>query len=200
MKIHIKEQLRKIGYPETTDMKAPSQLVKTKGALKKSKPTLNDNSTTWAPSYCEHVDKLFPDSPTPKSQKSQTNSNKGARISKPPPTSIPPKIPIVEEMPIPPKISFIEEMLVFMYKYIERIINIVGDGNCGYLAVSGLLGNGEDSHTLACHQLIQELKIHKDSYMRLYGEESKFEAVNEALVPWLGAYAPVSKWMRFLEI
>ncbi|XP_058783737.1 uncharacterized protein LOC131658463 [Vicia villosa] len=27
--------------------------------------------------------------------------------------------------------------------------------------------------------------------------EAKFESVNEALVSWLGAYAPTSKWMRF---
>ncbi|XP_058741061.1 uncharacterized protein LOC131613405 [Vicia villosa] len=78
MKLHIKEQLQKIGYPETTDMN--SQPVKTKGAPKKLKPTPNDNSTTRAPSYCEHVDKLFPDSSTPKSQKSPKSSNKGARI------------------------------------------------------------------------------------------------------------------------
>ncbi|XP_058726465.1 uncharacterized protein LOC131597818 [Vicia villosa] len=78
MKLHIKEQLQKIGYPETTDMN--SQPVKTKGAPKKLKPTPNDNSTTRAPSYCEHADKLFPDSSTPKSQKSPKSSNKGARI------------------------------------------------------------------------------------------------------------------------
>ncbi|XP_058784001.1 uncharacterized protein LOC131658755 [Vicia villosa] len=128
-------------------MKPPSQRVKIRGALKKLKPTLNDNSTTRAPSYCEHDNKLFPDSPTPKSQKSQKSSNKGAHISKPPPTPIPQKIPFIEEMPIPPKIPFIEEMLVFMHKYIKRIVNIEGDGSCGYRAVTTLLGDGEDSHT-----------------------------------------------------
>ncbi|XP_058747057.1 uncharacterized protein LOC131620051 [Vicia villosa] len=152
IKLHIKEQLRKIGYPKTTDMKPSSQLVKTKGAPKKLKPTSNDNSTTRAHSYCEHVDKLFPDSPTPKSQ---TSSNKEVFISKPPPTPIPPKIPIIEEMPIPAKITFIKEMQVFMHKYIERIVNVAGDGNCGYRTVSTLLGNGENSHTLVHHQLIQ---------------------------------------------
>lgn len=35
MKIHIKEQLRKIVNLKTTDMKSPSQPVKTKGAPKK---------------------------------------------------------------------------------------------------------------------------------------------------------------------
>ncbi|XP_058779086.1 uncharacterized protein LOC131653062 [Vicia villosa] len=200
LKLHIEEQLRKIGYPKTIDMKLPSQPVKTKGAPKKLKPTPNDNSTTRAPSYSEHVNKLFPDSPTPKSPKSQTSSNKGARISKPPPTPIPPKIPVTEEMPIPPKIPFINEMSVFMLPYIERIINVAGDVNCGYRTVSALLGNGEDSHTFLRHQLIKEFKTHKESYTRLYGEEVKFEAINEALVPWLGAYASVSKWMRFQEM
>ncbi|XP_058776233.1 uncharacterized protein LOC131650548 [Vicia villosa] len=66
MKLYIKEKLRRIGFPETTDMKLPSQPVKTKGAPKKVKSTPNDNSTTRSPSYCEHVDKLFPNSPTPK--------------------------------------------------------------------------------------------------------------------------------------
>ncbi|XP_058752067.1 uncharacterized protein LOC131625190 [Vicia villosa] len=146
------------------------------------------------------MDKLFSDSPTPKSQKSQTSLNKRARICKPPPAPIPLKIPIIEEMHILPKIPFIEEMSVFMQKYIEQIINGAGNGNCGYHAVSGLLGNGEDSHTLVRHQLNQVLKTHKDSYTLLYGEEAKFKAVNEALVPWLGAYAPVSKWMRFPEM
>ncbi|XP_058762138.1 uncharacterized protein LOC131635532 [Vicia villosa] len=110
MKIYIKELLQKIGYCETTDMKPLSQAVKTKVAPNKLKPTPNDNSTTRAPSYCEHVDKLFSNSLTPKSQKSQTSSNKEARISKPPPTPILSKIPITKETPIPPKILFIEEM------------------------------------------------------------------------------------------
>ncbi|XP_058746436.1 uncharacterized protein LOC131619345 [Vicia villosa] len=147
MKLHIKEQLRNIGYPETTDMKPPSQPVKTKGGPKKLKPTLNDNSTTRSLSYCEHVDKLFPDSPTPISQKSQKSSIKGARISKLPPTSIPLKIPIIGEMSTPSNIPFIEEMSVFMHSYVERIVDFAGDGNCGYRVVSALHGNGKGSHT-----------------------------------------------------
>ncbi|XP_058726526.1 uncharacterized protein LOC131597883 [Vicia villosa] len=199
MKLYIKEQLQKIGYSKTTDMKPPSQSVKTKGT-KKLKPTPNDNSTSRSPSYCDHVDKLFPDSQTPKSQKSQKRSNKGARISKLPSTPIPLKIPIIEEMSIPPKTPFIEKMPVFMHTYIERIVDVAGDDNCGYRTVSALLGNGEDSHTLVHHQLIQELKTHKEAYTRLYGEEVNIEVVNEALNPWMGAYAPVSTWMRFPEM
>ncbi|XP_058726958.1 uncharacterized protein LOC131598363 [Vicia villosa] len=147
--MNIKEQLRKIGYPETTDMKPPSQPVKTKGAPKKLNPTPNEKSTKRSPSYCEHVDKFFPDSLTPKFQKSQKISNKGARISKPPLTPIPLKISIIEEVLIPPKIPFMEEMSVFMHSYIKRIVDVVGDGNYDYRAVSALLGNGEGNIRLS---------------------------------------------------
>lgn len=68
MKLHIKEQLRKIAYPKTTDLKPLSQLIKIKGAPKNLKPTSSDNSTMKYPSYFEHVDKVFPVSPTPKTQ------------------------------------------------------------------------------------------------------------------------------------
>ncbi|XP_058775179.1 uncharacterized protein LOC131649432 [Vicia villosa] len=154
MKLYIKEQLRKIRYLETTDMKPSSQLVKTKGHPKKLKPTPNGNLTTRSPSYCEHVNKIFPDSPTPKSQKS---SNKGARIGKPPPIPIPLKIPIIEEVHSPSKIPLIEEMPIFMHPYIERIIDVAGDGNCGYRVVSTLFCNGEGNHTVVRHQLIPEM-------------------------------------------
>lgn len=69
----------------------------------------------------EHVDKVFPDSPTPKSQKK--NIVKGIHISKPPLT------------PLPPKISFIDEMSVFIHKYIEWVVNVVEDGNYSYQSV-----------------------------------------------------------------
>ncbi|XP_058780883.1 uncharacterized protein LOC131654984 [Vicia villosa] len=73
----------------------------------------------------------------------------------------------------------------------------MGDSNCGFWVVLTLFGKGEDVHELVRHDLIKELVNHKDSYMRVFGDETKFESVNEALVPWGGAYAPVSRWMRF---
>lgn len=34
-----------------------------------------------------------------------------------------------------------------MHKYLEQIIDVKGDGNCGYLTVLTLLGKGEENHT-----------------------------------------------------
>ncbi|XP_058753452.1 uncharacterized protein LOC131626634 [Vicia villosa] len=152
-KLYMKEQLRRIEFPETTDMKPPSQSVKTTDAPKKVRYTLNDNSTTQSPSYSEHVDKIFPDSPTTKSQKSQNSSNKGARLSKPPPTPIPPQVPQVSTpilTPIVPKVP----IPTLIAPSIEEV-------------VSTLLGKGEDAHELVRHDLIDELVNHKDSYTRM---------------------------------
>lgn len=52
-----------------------------------------------------------------------------------------------------------------MHKYIEWIVNVKGDSNYGYQAVSTLLGKGEDNYTLVRQQLIHELGIHKESYI-----------------------------------
>ncbi|XP_058742301.1 uncharacterized protein LOC131614765 [Vicia villosa] len=179
-------------------MKPSVQPVKKKGAPKKVKSTPNDNSTTRSPLYYEYIDKRFPDSPIPKSQKSQKSSNKGDRLSKLPPTPIPPQVPQVstsiptpispsiEEAQIAPNIPLIDEMSVFMHKYIDRIVNVAGDGNCGFWVVSALLGKGEDAHEVFHRDLIEELVNHKDSYMRVFGNENKFASVNKVLVSWGG--------------
>ncbi|XP_050918616.1 uncharacterized protein LOC127136054 [Lathyrus oleraceus] len=174
-----------IAYLETTDLKPPSQPTKTKGDPKTLKPTLSDTSTVQSHSFFEHVKNVFSNSPTPKYQKSVF---KGARISKPPP------------LPSPPKILFIDEMPLFMHKYIEWIVNVKGDDNYGYRAVSNLLGKGEDNQTLVHHQLIQELMTHKESYTQLYRKKENFDEVYESLVLCLSGPVPEEKWMCFSEM
>lgn len=114
MKFNIKEQPWKIAYLETTYLKTPSESLKAKGAPKNVELTESDNSTKWSPSYLEHVDSHFPNSPSPKSKK---NIFKGAYISKPsPPSQL-------------PKIIHIEEMQLFIHKYNEWIVDVKGDDN-----------------------------------------------------------------------
>src|SRR4051812_1550452 len=187
-KLHIKEQLRKIAFPETTDLKPPSQPIKTKGAPKKSKITQDDNSTKRAPSYFEHVDSSLPE--IQETPKPKCSGNKGARISKPPRTPPIKKSPIV----------YIDEMPLFMHKYIDNIVDVGGDGNCGYRTVAVLLGKGENNHTLVRRELIAELTSYRDIYGRLYENQEKFAKIHDALVPSLTGIAPVSKWMSFPEM
>src|SRR3954471_1428630 len=168
-KMHIKEQLRKIAFPETTDLKPPSQLVKMKGAPKKSKITQDDTSIKRSPSYFEHVDASF--SKIHETPKSTCSGNKGARISKPPRTPPIKKSPIV----------YIDEMPLFMHKYIDYIVGVGGDDNCGYRAVAGLFGKGENNHTLVRRELIAELTSYRDIYGRLYENQEKFAKIHDSL-------------------
>lgn len=92
--------------------------------------------------------------------------------------------------PPPPKITFIDEMQFFMHKYIKQIVNVEGDDNRSYRAILALLGKGEDRHTLVRHQLIQELKTHKESYPRLYKKKENSDNVYESLVRCLKGLTP----------
>lgn len=118
---HIKDQLRKIAYLETTYLKPPSQSVKIKSARKKVKLTHIDNSMILSPSYFEHVGKTFFRFSNFKISKKMFF--RGARISKPFPS------------PTLPKVIHIDFFLVFMHKYIERIVDVKSDDNCGYLYI-----------------------------------------------------------------
>lgn len=94
-----------------------------------------------------------------------------SHISKPPPSPPPQNIPFIDEIPI------------FIHKYIVQIVNVEGDSNYGYRVILTFLDKGEDKHTLVCHQLIHELRIHKESYTWLYGKKEIFYAIYESLVP-----------------
>src|SRR4051812_4069210 len=71
---------------------------------------------------------------------------------------------------------------------------------CGYRTVAGLLGKGEENHTLIRRELILELISHRDIYVRLYENLENFEKLHDSLVPSLCSIAPVSKWMSFLDM
>ena len=73
-------------------------------------------------------------------------------------------------------------------------------GNCSYRVISTLLSKGEDNHAFVYHQLIQELRNHKESYAQLYGKKENFDEVYESLVPCLIGPTPEAKLMCFLEI
>lgn len=65
-------------------------------------------------------------------------------------------------------------MSIFMNKYIERIVNVKGDGNCNFRLVFALLDKGGEDHTFF-RQLINELTGPKESYTRLYGKKRIFQ-------------------------
>ena len=44
-----------------------------------------------------------------------------------------------------------------MHDFIDKIVDVKADGNCGYRSVAGLLGIGEDSWSVVRYHLLKEL-------------------------------------------
>jgi len=77
--------------------------------------------------------------------------------------------------------------------YIEDIVNVKGNDNCGLWVIARHLGMDEDSHVLVRHALINELKNHKSDYLSIYATEKRFKVTLDCLHP------PTSKSSIALE-
>jgi len=52
-----------------------------------------------------------------------------------------------------------------MVPFIENMVDVIGDRNCGFRAIVELLGFIEESHIMVCRHLIQELKDYRNDYV-----------------------------------
>ena len=61
------------------------------------------------------------------------------------------------EQPNPRRIMpMLDQFQLFIHEFIDSIVNVKVDGNCGYRSVAGLLGMGEDSWSVVCNHLLKE--------------------------------------------
>ena len=59
-----------------------------------------------------------------------------------------------------------------MRPFVEDIVNVKGDGHCGFRVIARHMGKDEEDHVLVRHALINELKNHKSDYMPIYDTET----------------------------
>ncbi|KEH25864.1 OTU-like cysteine protease [Medicago truncatula] len=169
MKLFIKYKLLELGFPEETMLKPPSRKVATKGAPKRVKSAPKTRSTGRIPSRWETID-----AQNPNSQCSHANSNE----------------PYLQ-------IPYISQIPNLMRPYIEDIVNVKGDGNCGFRVVARHMRLNEDSHVLVRHALINELKNHKSDYFPFYATEKRYKEIFDGLHPPTSKNgdAPPAKWL-----
>jgi hypothetical protein len=43
----------------------------------------------------------------------------------------------------------------FMVQFIKKVVDVIGDGNCGFQAIAEFLGLTEDNHIMVGRHLIQ---------------------------------------------
>ncbi|AES98069.1 hypothetical protein MTR_5g063910 [Medicago truncatula] len=160
-------------------LNSPPRKVVTKGAPKRVKSTPKTRSTSRIPSRRESIDSQNPDS-----QCSKANSNvpksKGARLG----TYSLSQVSTPTSKPKPySNIPYISQIPMIMRPYIEDIVNVKGDDNCGFWVIARHLGTDEDNHVLVRHALINELKNHKSDYLPIYGTEKHFKLILDGLHP-----------------
>ena len=69
----------------------------------------------------------------------------------------------------------------FIYDFIDNIIDVEADGNCGCQSVAGLLGMGEDYWSLVHTHLLIELGKFSKDYIKLFGGTDRFEDLRMSL-------------------
>jgi len=183
MKLFIKEKLCELGFPEDTMLKPPLRKVATKGAPKRVKSTPKTRSTGRIPSRWETINSQNPDSQCSHA-KSNIPKSKGSRLGTcsrsqtSTPTSKPKPKPYLQ-------IPYISQIPNLMRPYIEDIVNVRGDDNCGFWVIARHMGLNEEDHVLVRHALINELKNHKSDYLPIYGTERRYKL--------LGWFTPSNK-------
>ncbi|KAL5142514.1 PKS-NRPS hybrid synthetase [Glycine soja] len=155
-----KVTFKKFAFPDETSMCPPPTKVKTKGAPKKVMKR-SERSTKRDPSYWEYVDVYH----------SVQNNNTSVRPSAS--SFAPPKparmIPMLDQFP------------PFMHDFIEDVVDVKANGNCGYRSVSVLLGMGEECWAMMRSELIKELGKWSQDYIKIFGGTERYEQLRLSL-------------------
>ena len=70
-----------------------------------------------------------------------------------------------------------------MRPYIEGIVDVIGDGHCGFRAIAESMGLTEQSHVMVRRALIKELKEHRNKYIEIYASEPRYNYILDGLHP-----------------
>ena len=87
------------------------------------------------------------------------------------------------DQPNPRRIMpMLDQFQPFIHDFIDNIVDVKADGNCGYRSIAGLLGMGEDSWSLVRNHLLKELGKFLDDYIKLFGGTKKFVVLSMSLL------------------
>ncbi|KAI5439944.1 hypothetical protein KIW84_025343 [Lathyrus oleraceus] len=174
----LRSRVCELAYPTMTTLCPPPEKIKTKGGVKKKGKKPADYDVYRDPSYHEYVDKA--------SQSSQRQSQ---------PSQTSKKIKLSKKQP-----QFIVQFPNHIRSYIEDVVNVESDGNCGFRVIASLHGYGEDGWSMVRRELGLEL-IDKDRstlYDKLFS--NRLSAVRESLMIESFGSQPPEKWMSLPDM
>ncbi|KAL5194017.1 Protein FAR1-RELATED SEQUENCE 5 [Glycine soja] len=88
----------------------------------------------------------------------------------------------------------------FMHDFIDKIVDVKADGNCGYRSVASLLGMGEDSWSVVRNHLLKELAKFSEDYIKLFGGTKRFEELRMSLLVDGLTKVTADKWMDIMDM
>ncbi|KAH1249793.1 hypothetical protein GmHk_05G013080 [Glycine max] len=175
----LKTKLWEIAYPGQNSMCPPPAKVNTKGASKKPM-NKNPRSTKHDPSYWKYVDAFH----------SVQNSNSSVRHSA-----------SSSDQPNPRRMMpMLDQFQPFIHDFIDNIVDVEADGNCGYWSVADLLGMGEDSWSLVRTHLLIELGKFSEDYIKLFGGTNRFKDLRMSLHVDGLTKVTMDKWMDITDM
>jgi len=71
----------------------------------------------------------------------------------------------------------------FRRPFIEKILDVKSDENCGFHAIAEYMGLTKESHVMVRRSLIQEVKEYRSDYMRVYFSDDHFSYILNGLHP-----------------
>ncbi|XP_028222998.1 uncharacterized protein LOC114404075 [Glycine soja] len=104
----------------------------------------------------------------------------------------------------PPKparmIPMLDQFPPFMHGFIEDVVDVKADGNCGYRSVSTLLGMGEECWAMMRNELIKELGKWSQDYIKIFGGTERYEQLRLSLHVDGLSNVSMDKWMDITDM
>ncbi|XP_057806170.1 PKS-NRPS hybrid synthetase cheA-like [Salvia miltiorrhiza] len=171
-KLTLKRKLRDLGNPATTFLTPPLEKCKTKG-----RPLLKKfGSTRRDPSYFEVVEAELSEKPvTIKKPKKQTVRRPNRHM------------------------RYLNSFPFYIQPHIRGILDVEADGHCGFRAIAGQLGFGEDCWLKVREDLVEELCHHRSYYTKFYGSGELVAQLLKAL-SYFTIPAPYENWMSLPDM
>jgi len=115
---------------------------------------------------------------------------------KPIPKNLKPTLKNPKSILIKVHIPHKDQILIWMHDFIENVVDVAGDGHCGFRAAAGLRNLSLDDHQMICCQLHKELISGGNAhYWRMINDDRRYKEVLGALTFSGIGHAPPDKWM-----
>ncbi|CAK8564412.1 unnamed protein product [Lathyrus sativus] len=199
-KMALKSRVFELAFPTMTSMCLPPEKIKTKGGVKKKGKKPVGYDVYRYPSYHEYVNQASQYSQR-KSQPSQTLKNlKLSQYSqkKSQPSQASKKLKLSQSSQLSKQ--FILQFPNHIRSYIDDVVNVVSDGNCGFRVIASLHGYGEDGWPMVHRDLGLEI-IHNERsslYANLFTDQ--LPVVKESLMIEEFGPQPPHKWLTLPDM